>query len=588
VLELSGPRPSWRGAAYEGWLAASVGDQLRVLALLGPDGLNPDALVRAQRSAAVAMTLRHPGVLRLLQVVAHEGRAAWCYEPTHGLGLIHLVGSAAAAELPARAAAELVAQVAESLLGLGSVGLHHPGPEPADLVLGANGAVRVAGFAGPYPPSPSMRAPEGSGGEAAAVYRLGVLLASLASGAAPSPTTDPSAHGVAIRRALIGAMARPGPVLSERYGQWMRGMLAWAPTERPPLSSVPAGLRAVAWATGGESLADWAARRVPDLVASIEARGAATGPDATPGSPPSNGGVGAVQLNPPPRRPGPRERPGDDAGTPLEDDRTQEHTVGAGGDADAGDAVVRGSRAARDAAIPVGIGPPPQVLSRLPTLPTGFLDRPHDGGASMERDGVTFNDLTRPIHGISPTLLGVIIGLLLVVVLLLLVLLFGDGVGRPAQAPPDGPGLDAAVERGTVPAAEPEPDVPAPGGVVEPEPDLSDLVDTAPPDGAEGGGADPSVERATPGSAGAVAGSGPHRVLFRLSPGLSGLIHVRCAGMRERASGARQVEVRGLSDGQECRVWAVSPGRERVEHRVRVSGPGTIVCFHDWGGTCLE
>ena len=58
------------------------------------------------------------------------------------------------------------------------------------------------------------------------------------------------------RSARSSGPERSGPVISERYGQWIRGMLAWAPAERPPLSAVPSGLRAVAWAMGGEGLLD--------------------------------------------------------------------------------------------------------------------------------------------------------------------------------------------------------------------------------------------------------------------------------------------------------------------------------------------
>jgi hypothetical protein len=583
VLELSGPRPSWRGAAYDGWLTAAQGEQLRVLALLGPEGATPDGVERARRAGAMALTLSHPGVLRLLHIGAYEGRGAWCYEPTNGIGLIHLVGSDGADELPVRAAAELVAQVAETLLALGAIGLNHPGPEPADLVLGANGTVRIAGFVGPYPASPAVRAPEGSAGEAAAVYRLGVLLAHLTSGSAPAAGADASGHGVGVRRALIRAMERPGPVLSERYGQWMRGMLAWAPAERPPLSSVPGGLRAVAWATGGEGLADWAARRVPDLVALVEARGGASAAP-TPASPVRASAIGAVLEGAPPRR----TPLGADATEILErstqapeDDQTQEEGTLPGDDPDPAPPV-RG----RPLGMPLDVGPPPQVFSRRPTLPTGFLDglEPIDASA---RDGGTTTVGAVVSRPVNPTVLGVIIGLLLVVLLLTIVLLFGEQLSATARPRSDGPALGAVVEPRTVPVAEDRPvDVPAPETPRAVELDLSEYPEDP---ATEVPSADPAPARPpAPPAREVVGGSGPHRVTFRIAPGQSGVIHVACAGMEQDAEGAGQVTVIGLSTSQPCSVWAYAPDRRRVAHEVTVSKTLTFHCFHGWADGCLD
>lgn len=543
-----------------------------MLALLGPEGATDGALARALGASAVARTLEHPGVLRLVGIESVDSRIAWCYEPFEGLGLVHLVGSDGQAEMPARAAAELVAQVAEVLLALGAVGLLHPGPEPADLILAPSGTAKVTGFSGPYPASPAMRAPAASSSsEAATVYRLGVLLAHLTSGSALPASSDAEAHGIAVRRALIRAMARPGPILSERYGQWIRGMLAWSPAERPPLSSVPAGLRAVAWATGGESLVDWSSKRVPDLVRAVERRGAGisdstlTPVDSEAGdSPPLDEGPGSRDPFAPSADSPIFE---DDSSTAAEDENTQETFDVAMPGLGPGGATPRAAMGG----MPVDIGPPAAAIKR-PTLPPGFLGDETSGATSDTES--SFAAATSP-----PVLIGVIIGLLIAVLLLIAYILFGDR--SPPVLVPDGPGLNEAVRAEPVPGDLteteedlPEPDVPP---VVLPE-QSSGQVDSA-----------DSRSAGEPVLLGFRAGSGPHTVRFRLAAGLSGEVEVRCAGMPAAARAPSEVLVKGLAEGQECEISGWVEGRDRpLRHQTTVEGPATIDCFHDLKGGCLD
>jgi len=144
----------------DGTLVMPGGRREPVTVLLGPPSGSADGLMRARRSATLALTLRHPGLVRLMQVVGHEDRVAWCYEFADGLGLSHAVNRDDGGGLAARAAAEIVAQVAEVLLAVGGPGLHHPGPEPVDLLAEPDGHIRLTGFAGPYPPDPAMRPPK--------------------------------------------------------------------------------------------------------------------------------------------------------------------------------------------------------------------------------------------------------------------------------------------------------------------------------------------------------------------------------------------------------------------------------------------
>ena len=601
MVELTGTRLSWRGAAYDGTLRVDGSDPEPVLALLGPEGAPDDALARAQRASSMALTLRHAGVLRLLSVERTDGRVAWCYEAFRGLGMVHLVGSDGAAELPARAAAELVAQVAETLLALGSAGLLHPGPEPADLLLAGSGAVKIATFSGPYPASPAMRAPEGrDGGEPATVYRLGVLLAHLTSGSPIPASSDAEAHEVAVRRALIRAMARPGPVLSDRYGQWLRGMLAWAPGERPPLSAVPAGLRGVAWATGGESLADWSGRRVQELILQVEERGVATGITPPPAPDFSDPALTEVDGPRPAREPTPLPaRPvtfDDDTSTSAEDDATQELPPAGGSPVPSS-----GRRSGSSAGMPVDIGPPPAAL-RKASLPPGFLTDVSAASAKEHTEPAPETTMMSPA-----VLVGVIIGLLIAVALLSAYILFGERMRTPPEPTvPDGPGLMEAVVPEPVPESaldtgaewpdldraapsDGDPDVvPTPPSSPRSLPSLP--VEPTPTAATEPEG--PSSARSEPsGVEGLVlfGGSGSHTVRFRLAPGIEGDIEVRCDGMLIAARARGEVLLKGLETSQRCKVQGYLAEDPAVRsYELAIDGPATIDCFHDRGSTCLD
>lgn len=235
TVDILGPCEVWHGAAHLGRRRTPAGDA-PVFVLLGPEGASAEALARARHAAVSVAECRVPGVHRLIDVVLVDDRLGWVFESVDGVGLSHTVAGEGRALLSTRAAAEIVASVAEKLL---AVDLKNRGPEPTDLFVDAAGTVIVSGFAGPFPTSPAMRAPRGDDGEAAAVYRLGVLLAQLLSGVAPPPASERSAHPALVRRALIRVMARPGPVLPERYGESIRGMLAWEPAERPRCRPCP-------------------------------------------------------------------------------------------------------------------------------------------------------------------------------------------------------------------------------------------------------------------------------------------------------------------------------------------------------------
>ncbi|MBW1877972.1 MAG: hypothetical protein JRJ84_06400 [Deltaproteobacteria bacterium] len=406
-LQLLGPYDAWHGAAHVGRFTMEGAAAQPVLVLLGPESKAPDAVDRAKQAAEAARGIHHPGVLRLLAVESFGERVAWVYQEMLGMGLGHTVGGENEILLPTRVAAQTVGRVAQTLLDLGTAGTAHNGPEASDLLVDSFGNLYVAGFSGPFPRSPSMRAPQGDDGEAALVYRLGVLLALLVSGSSPAPPSNRAAHAAVIRRALIRAMSRPGPVLTERYGDWLRGMLAWEPSERPPLSTVPDGLAKVAEATAGPSLEEWCLERVEALRQRVilEAEQRRHGTDgavlarAHSEAPPNLGTdqrsfetrrLAPVTPSPTPapvvRRPPTAQVAKLEAALP-EDDPTQESS------AEDEPELIDSKPPIRVTSLlpmPVQVGPPPEAVRTRPSLPPGFLE------ASADR-----TDPSAPVSGMG-------------------------------------------------------------------------------------------------------------------------------------------------------------------------------------------
>lgn len=263
-LTAIGPYRPWHGAAYVGRLVEPPRLARRVLMVFGPNDPPAGAVRHATAQARHALALREPGVLPLLSVEDYDGRVVWVHEYVDGLCLSHVAGEHTGMAMPGRPAAELVARVAEIMAGSGTEGFVHRGPEPIDLLLTASGRVWVAGFAGPFPLGAASPLSERDT-EVSLVFRIGVLLAHLISGAPPTAASQPGAHAAQVRRILIRAMARPGPVLPDSYTQAVRTLLAWEPGARPSLSDVPAVLRQAASRAGGQTLVEWASENIEPL-----------------------------------------------------------------------------------------------------------------------------------------------------------------------------------------------------------------------------------------------------------------------------------------------------------------------------------
>lgn len=478
--------------------------------------------------------LDKPGLLPLVAIELVDDRVAWVHAYVDGLGLGHVVGAEGNPAIPTRAAAEVIATVAETLLSLDPDLRRNRGPEPTDLLLDPSGRVYATGFSGPFPVSPSMRAPRGEEGEPAVVYRLGVLLAHLVSGVAPQPASERTAHAALVRRVLIRAMARPGPVLTERYSDWLRGLLAWEPTERPPLSAVPAGLRKVAESMGGESLGPWAGVHVAMIRGDAVRRGntpvhdertddpsdlARTDEILTPEALRVAGGVQTIVDAAPPPRQRRASNPTLDAvrmaaavdsavttlhGRPsglavreptpmrdefVDDDPTQEaaavpHLLQS---VKAGPVRVPAKRPQ----MPVQVGPPPEALRERPRLPSGFLDSTPD---SVEADLEPLPDRSLARIAVIAIYL-MLVGVLgsVAVVLLVYLLWVPAAPADPATSPGDEPGLSDVLGDVRPPDPAISPTVTSPGAG-----DDTDAALAAPDPSAGAPRAPAGAERAPP------------------------------------------------------------------------------------------
>lgn len=419
-----GPWDVWQGAARHGRLDVD-GQSVPVLLLLGPEDAAPDALWRARVAAAPVIGVRRDGLLTLLAVEntrsEHQDdppRVGWAYEQVDGIGVGHAVSGPRA--LPARAAAEVVARVAEILLSV-PADWRHRGPEPSDLLVDSSARIFVSGFVGPFPTSPHMRAPQGDEGEAATVYRLGVLLAQLVSGAPPVVASERAAHAASVRRVLIRAMARPGPILADRYADWIQAMLAWQARERPPLSAVPDGLRNVASQMHGENLAIWASTQLPLLEQEI-----------------LRAHIAADEEVSDPQSPALLQAESFEAGTitdARDDDPTQEESQNTG-QAPEPSAPAQ-TPPGNPGLMPIRVGPPPEALREMPRLPTGFLDETDPGQASDEQEPA---EMPGAVRAMLWAVWGSAVLLLLgTAVLLVLYLLL------PPSGPDHDPGLSDAL-----------------------------------------------------------------------------------------------------------------------------------------------
>jgi serine/threonine protein kinase len=104
---------------------------------------DPDATRRLQREAQTLAGLNHPNICTVYEVDTHEGAAFIAMERVDGLNLkLHM----ARRELPTPEVVDIAAQVAAALDAAHAAGIVHRDIKPGNILVGANGQVKVLDF----------------------------------------------------------------------------------------------------------------------------------------------------------------------------------------------------------------------------------------------------------------------------------------------------------------------------------------------------------------------------------------------------------------------------------------------------------
>ncbi|MEN0068285.1 MAG: hypothetical protein AAGA48_39555 [Myxococcota bacterium] len=319
----------------------------RLAMVFGPPVLDPAAMAEVERHARAFVAVDTPGLLPLRRVDQIKGRVGFGYDVPDGASLAAL--TQVRPIVPPAVAAEILCQVARTLVDLDSTATAHPGPTKSDVLIDLAGMVSLAGLAGPQPP-------DADGIESALVLRLGRLLAEMLLGTSWSSEATAPAHEAAIQRLLAKLEGRPGPQLEPAYGQLIRDLLAWEPSHRPSLATVVDISRALAAGPTGEPLERWT-RHTWRLL------------NREPGQdPPRRTG----QTDPFVQDPDAVDRPTQPT------DETEDVSIDAAIEEDTAvsEHAAPPQPILEQGAIPVGVGPPPEALKPV-TLPEGFLEPTH-------------------------------------------------------------------------------------------------------------------------------------------------------------------------------------------------------------------
>ncbi|MFC7967109.1 serine/threonine-protein kinase [Streptomyces cinereoruber] len=248
-----------------------------------PPGLPADEApalhARRERGARALARVSHPSVVRVLDVVAEDGRPWVATELVRGLTLAETLE--AGGPLPAREAARVGADVLAGLRAAREAGVPHRGVEPEDVLLGNDGRVVVTGFgdapeeaAGPK----ESAGPKDGADPAAELRSLGRLLEAAAD--------DRSGPLGAVIDALLGE-GPEGPVTADRAERELR-RVAGGGTRTPPGGTGAVGDgarkdRGGARAGGGAPGATPGAANAPAPHRSAGEDDAAPAPGAPPG-----------------------------------------------------------------------------------------------------------------------------------------------------------------------------------------------------------------------------------------------------------------------------------------------------------------
>ncbi|HEX6344680.1 serine/threonine protein kinase [Umezawaea sp.] len=254
------------GAMGVVWLAGDLKLE-RVVAvkeLLLPPHLDAEAVQqarrRAQREGRIAARLHHPNAVTVHDVVEHDGQP-WLimeYLPSQSLAAV----LAERGSLPVGDVVRIGKQVADALAAAHRVSVVHRDVKPGNVLLGAEGAVKITDFGvsralddttatatGQYAGTPAFFAPEVARGQEAGypsdVFSLGATLYNAVEGVPPFGISDNSI--AQLYRAAAGTIRPP-----ERAGALaplLAGLLALDPRARPTMAETAEALDAVARTT---------------------------------------------------------------------------------------------------------------------------------------------------------------------------------------------------------------------------------------------------------------------------------------------------------------------------------------------------
>jgi len=169
--------------------------------LIGGQFADPVAQVRFMVEAEVVALVQHPNVVQVYEFGQFEGQPFFALEYVHGVTLAEKLHTAT--RFTARAAAEMVAKLANAIAAAHTKGIVHRDLKPANVLLDADGEPKVTDFGlakvgrsemtatGAIMGTPSYMSPEQAAGRtrevgtATDVYALGVILYELLSGRTP-------------------------------------------------------------------------------------------------------------------------------------------------------------------------------------------------------------------------------------------------------------------------------------------------------------------------------------------------------------------------------------------------------------------
>jgi serine/threonine protein kinase len=293
------------GSVYLADMEGAGGFKRRVALKLLNDAWDPssDAGQRMRDEARLLGRLDHPNIVRVDDLVRVNGRWALVMEYVSGADVeaVYALAEKAGEPIPARAAVEICAAAAAALVAAwetpGETGeplrVVHRDIKPSNVRLTDAGAVKVldfgvarAEFAGREAHTERVRygslgymAPERvlGGPDAAAgdVYALAVMaceLMTLRTFGRAELALERQAIQVDTARDAVEAVVGDGPL-----AVLLARSLAYTPEDRPSVSELEAGLRALARDLPGEDLSAYARRILPQLAQSATRAPALTG-----------------------------------------------------------------------------------------------------------------------------------------------------------------------------------------------------------------------------------------------------------------------------------------------------------------------